>query len=95
MKTKFWLIQVNTSLIGRYNKITNLAHNFEEEEAKSGGTGVKLIYKYSFFSILLPIFGIKGAIWSSEKCKGGVLMFQGQIGEISPLSPGKLGLFSF
>ena len=31
------------SLIGRYNKITNLAHNFGEGEAKSGGTGVKLI----------------------------------------------------
>ena len=38
--------------------------------------------KVQFFSILLPMFGIRGAIWSSEKCKRGVLMFQGQIGEI-------------
>ena len=37
------------SLIVRYNKITNLAHKFGEREAKSGGTGVKLILKYSFF----------------------------------------------
>ena len=29
-------------------------------------------------------------MWSSEKCKGSVLMFQGQIGEIATLSPGKL-----
>ena len=43
MKVKFWLIQVNTNLIGRYNKITNLTHNFGEGEAKSGGNSVKLI----------------------------------------------------
>ena len=42
---------------------------------------------------MLPSFGIRGAIWSSGKCKGGVLMFQGQIGEIPLLRPGKLGLF--
>ena len=30
-------------MIGRYNKITNLAHNFGEGEAKSGGNSVKLI----------------------------------------------------
>ena len=33
------------------------------------------------------------ANWSSEKCKGGVLMSQGQIGEIPLLSPEKLGIF--
>ena len=45
MKTKVWLIQVNTklNLIMRYNKITNLAHNFGEGEAKSGENSVKLI----------------------------------------------------
>ena len=43
MKTKFWLIQVNTSLIGTYNKITNLTHNFGEGEAKSQGNSVQLI----------------------------------------------------
>ena len=48
--------------------------------------------KSTVFSILLQI-GIRRTIWSSEKCKGGVVMFQGQIGEIAPLSPGKLGLF--
>ena len=37
-----------------------------------------------FFSFMLSIFLIKGANWSSEKCKGGVLMFQGQIGELPP-----------
>ena len=66
--------------------IAPLTHNFGEGEAGSGGTGVELILKYSF-SILLPIFGIRGEIWSSEICKGGVLMFQGQIREIVPLSP--------
>ena len=49
MKTKFWLIQVNTTSDKRYNKITNLAHNFGEVEAKSGGNSVKLILKYSSF----------------------------------------------
>ena len=42
---------------------------------------------------MLPIFGIGGVNWSSEKCDGGILMFQGQIGEILLLSAGKLGLF--
>ena len=55
---------------------------------------MKLILKYSFFfSILLSIFGIRGAKLVIRKCKGGVLMFQGQIGEIPVLSPEKLGLF--
>ena len=49
--------------------------------------------KVQFSSILSPIFVIRGANWSSEKCKGGVLMCQGQIGEIPYLYPGKLGLF--
>ena len=39
------------------------------------------------------MFGIREANWSSEKCKGGVLMFQGQIGEFPFSIPGKLGLF--
>ena len=39
------------------------------------------------------MFGIRAANWASEKCREGVLMFQGQIGEIPLLSPGKLGLF--
>ena len=43
MKTKFWLIKLTPNLIERYNKITNLAHNFGEGEAKSGGNSVKLI----------------------------------------------------
>ena len=45
MKTKFWLIQVNTksdTVIGGSNKITKLAHKFGED-AKSGGNSVKLI----------------------------------------------------
>ena len=43
MKTKFWLIQVNTKSDRGYNKMTILAHNFGEGEAKSGGNSVKLI----------------------------------------------------
>ena len=54
---------------------------------------VQNLSKNTVFLILLPIFGIREANWSSEKCKGGVLMFQEQIGEFSFLSPGKLGLF--
>ena len=45
----------------------NLASNFGEGEAKSGGNSE--ILKVQFFSILLPIFGIKGANWSPAKCK--------------------------
>ena len=58
-----------SNLIGRYNKIMNLAHNFGEGEAKSGGNSEILKVQF-FFSILLPIFGIRGANWSSAKCKG-------------------------
>ena len=36
-----------SSLIGRYNKIMNLARNFEEGEAKSGGNSG--ILKVQFF----------------------------------------------
>ena len=43
MKTKFWLIQVHTQSDTGYNKITDLAHNFGEEEAKSEENSVKLI----------------------------------------------------
>ena len=39
--------------------------------------------------MLLSIFGKRGAHRSSGKCKGGVPMFQGQIGEFFLLSPGK------
>ena len=48
------------SLIVRYNKITNLADKFGEREAKSGGTGVKLILKYSFFFNFVANFWDKG-----------------------------------
>ena len=47
----------------------NLARNFGEGEAKSGGNSEILKVQF-FFSILLPIFGIKGANWSPAKCKG-------------------------
>ena len=56
MKTKFWLIQVNTKSDRGYKKISNLAHNFEEGEAKSGGNIVKMDPKVQFFlKILLPV----------------------------------------
>ena len=32
-------------------------------------------------------------MWSSEKCKGAVLVCQGQIGKNPLLNPGKLGIF--
>ena len=69
-----------------------MAYNFGEGEPKSGGNNVKLIQN-TLFPILLPIFGIGAANWSSEKFKEGVRMFQGQTGEIPLLSLGKLGLF--
>ena len=73
--------------------MTNLAHKFGEREAKSGGTGVKLILKYRFFfSILSPIFGIR-AIWSSEKCKVGCSNVSGTNWGTSPLSSGKCSHF--
>ena len=76
MKTKFRLIQVNTKSVGGYNKITNLAHNFGEGEAKGIRNSVKLIQKHSFCQFCCQFLN-KGPSWSSEKCKGGVLMFQG------------------
>ena len=48
------------SLIGRYNKITNLAHKFDERELKSEGNAVKLILKYSFFFNFVANFFDKG-----------------------------------
>ena len=87
-KRNFGLSKLTPKLIGRCNKITNLAHNFGEEEPKSGRNSAKLI-KNAVFSMLLSIFGKRGAHRSSGKCKGGVPMFQGQIGEFSLLSPGK------
>ena len=49
----------------------NLAHNFGEGEAKSGGNNEILkVQTTVFFSILLPIFGIRGANLSPAKCKG-------------------------
>ena len=47
----------------------NLARNFGEGEAKSEGNSEILNVQF-FFSILLPIFGIKGENWSPAKCKG-------------------------
>ena len=49
--------------------------------------------KVQFFFNFVANFWDKRAIWTSEKCKGDVLMFQRQIGEISTLSSGKLSLF--
>ena len=49
-------------MIGRSNEITNLAHNFGEGEAKSEGTGVKLIQKYSFLNFVANFLD-KRAIW--------------------------------
>ena len=48
---------------------TNLARNFGEGEVKSGGDSEILKVQF-FFSILLTIFGIRGANWSPTKCKG-------------------------
>ena len=70
MKTKFWLIQVDVKSDREiYDKIMNLARNFGEGEAKSGGNSEILKVQF-FFSILLPIFGIRGENWSPAKCKG-------------------------
>ena len=49
--------------------------------------------KVQFLFNVVAKFWDKRGNWSSEKCKDGVVMFQGQIGEIAHLSPGKLGLF--
>ena len=73
----------------------------ELEQPLSQGHNVFFVYreqckidlKVQFSSILLRNFGIRAANWASEKCKGGVLMFQGQIGEIPLLSPGKFSIF--
>ena len=73
--------------------MTNLVNNFGEGEAKIGGNSVKLIQKYIFLFNFVANVWTRGANWSSENCKGGVLMFQGQVGEIPILSLGKLGLF--
>ena len=42
---------------------------------------------------MLLIFGIKGANWSSKKCKRGVLSFRDKL-ENSPSKPRELGYFS-
>ena len=54
---------------------------------------MKLIQKYSF-SILLPIFGIRGANWSSEKCKEKYFNVSGTKLRNSLSRRRELGLFS-
>ena len=46
----------------------NLAHNFGEGEAKSGENSEILKVQF-FFSILLPIFGIRGQIGHQQSVK--------------------------
>ena len=47
-----------SNLIGRYNKIMNLAHNFGEREAKTGGNSE--ILKVQFFFNFVANFWDKG-----------------------------------
>ena len=95
MQTKFWLMQVDT----KSDRV--LSQNDELGPKLWGGRGLKwkeqckIDPKVQFLSIFLPLLRIRGENWSSEKCKGRVLMFQGQIRKITPLSTGKLGIFSF
>ena len=75
-----------------YNKITNLAHNFGQGEAKSEENSFENGLKLQFSQFCCQFLGYEDRI-GHQKSVRGVLMCEGQIGEIPLQSPGKLGLF--